>query len=201
MKKLIPLILALMTTSLLTAEQIKVLAFAGSTREGSYNKQLISEAAATAREMGATVTVIDLKDYPMPIYEADLEKADGMPENTKKLRHIMMAHDAMIIASPEYNHSIPALLKNALDWCSRSEDGQSSKAAFKGKKVAILCATPRKNGGIYALSNLRIILEDVGARVLQTQLGIPRIHEPTPEKEANKVATLKQIVEELLEGV
>ncbi len=197
MKKIL-LSLALMSVPFLLSAEMKILAFAGSTREGSYNKQLISEAAAKAREMGATVTVIDLKDYPMPIYEADLEKAHGMPENTKKLRQIMIAHDAMIIASPEYNHSIPALLKNVLDWCSRSEDGQSSKAAFKGKKIAILCATPRKNGGIYVLSNMRIILEDVGAHVLQTQLGIPRIHEPSPEKEATKVVTLNQIVEELL---
>ena len=187
-----------MTTSVLTAEQIKVLAFAGSTRSESFNKKLVKEAADKAREMGAKVTVIDLKDFPMPLYEADLEKEKGMPENAKKLRQIMMAHDAMIISSPENNASIPALLKNAIDWASRSEEGGSSKAAFKDKKIAIMCATPGKRGGSRVLTHLRLVLEDCGATVVPTQLGIPRVFESTPEKEETKQTALKQILGELL---
>src|SRR5689334_4690376 len=113
MIKIIFLLLAVISTPLAIFAELKVLAFAGSTRADSYNKKLVREAAEKAREMGALVTVIDLKDYPMPLYDADLESKNGMPENVKKLRQIMMAHDAMIIASPEYNASMSAVLKNA----------------------------------------------------------------------------------------
>ncbi len=197
MKKSIILLGMVIMPFLLNAE-LKVLAFAGSTREGSYNKKLVAEAAQKAREMGASVTLIDLKDFPMPLYEADLEKAKGMPDAVKKLRQIMLAHDAMIIACPEYNASIPALLKNALDWASRSEDGQGSKAAFKGKKIAIMSASPGKRGGARALAHLRVVLEDVGAIVVPSELGIPRVFESTPEKEENKGVVLKQALKELL---
>lgn len=198
MKKLTLSLITIMSTYFLNSAEIKVLAFAGSTRSESYNKKLVKEAAERACEMGAKITVIDLKDFPMPLYEADLEKEKGMPENAKKLRQIMMAHDAMIIASPEYNASIPALLKNALDWASRSEEGEGSKAAFKGKKIAIMCATPGKRGGAHALSHLRTVLQDVGGIVVPSQLGIPRIYEMTPEKEENKQVVLKQMLHELL---
>ncbi len=197
MKKSIILLGMVIMPFLLNAE-IKVLAFAGSTREGSYNKKLVAEAAEKAREMGASVTLIDLKEFPMPLYEADLEKSKGMPDAVKKLRQIMLAHDAMIIASPEYNASIPALLKNALDWASRSEDGEGSKAAFKGKKIAIMSASPGKSGGVRALAHLRTVLEDVGAIVVPSELVLPRVFESTPEKEENKRIVLKQALKELL---
>jgi NAD(P)H-dependent FMN reductase len=180
--------------------ELKVLAFAGSTRTDSYNKKLVCEAAEKAREMGAKVTVIDLKDYPMPLYCADLEIHKGMPENAKRLRKIMMEHDAMIIACPEYNASIPAVLKNAIDWTSRSEEGTGSKAAYKNKKIAIMSVTPGKRGGARALAHLRPVLQDVGAIVVPSQLEIPRVHEEmTPEKLEQKNATLKQELQELFQ--
>lgn len=199
MKKSMVILMALCIPFSLFAE-LKVLAIAGSTRASSYNKKLLSEAADKAREMGAKVTVIDLKDYSMPLYCADLEIHEGMPENAKRLRKIMLEHDAMIIACPEYNASIPAVLKNVIDWTSRSEEGKGSKAAYKDKKIAIMSATPGKRGGVRALAHLRLVLEDVGGIVVPSQVELPRIHEMTPEKEERKNAVLKQELQELLSG-
>ena len=95
-------IICLALTGSLAAET-KILALAGSTRDQSYNKKLLAEAVETAKQMGATVTAIDLKDYPLPFYDADYEINEGMPANAKKLRQLMIASDAIIIASPEYN--------------------------------------------------------------------------------------------------
>lgn len=198
MRRTVFLFLAAITAPLTIFAQLKVLAFAGSTRADSYNKKLVHEAAAKAREMGAHVTVIDLKDYPMPLYDADLEAKEGMPEHAKKLRQLMVTHEAMIIASPEYNASIPAVLKNAIDWTSRTEDGKFSKAPYQGKKIAIMSATPGKKGGIRALSHLRTVLKDVGGIVVPTQVEVARVHEPSLEQEERKLAILKEELLELL---
>lgn len=160
----------------LVAEQ-KVLVFAGSTRADSYNKKLAQEAAETARGMGATVTVIDLKDFPMPFYDADLEANQGMPKNAKRLRDLMISSDAVVIATPEYNGSVSAVLKNAIDWVSRSEKGGGSRDAFKGKKFAIMSAAAGKSGGSRALVHLRSIIEDVGGEVVDRQVTVPRAYE------------------------
>ena len=179
--------------------ELKVLAFAGSTRTDSYNKKLVREAAEKARQMGAKVTLIDLKDFPMPIYDADLEAKQGMPEGAKRLRQLMIEHDAMIIASPEYNGSMTALLKNAIDWTTRTEDGKAfSKAAYKNKKIAIMSASPGRRGGARSLADLRPVLEDVGAIVVPTQVEFPRAFETSPEKEESKNTLLKQELQELL---
>ncbi len=159
------------------AAEMKVLAFAGSNRANSYNKKLVHDAADIARQMGATVTVIDLKDYPMPFYDEDLESKQGMPNNAKKLRQLMIKNDAVIIASPEYNASIPALLKNTLDWVSRGENGSYSPDAFKGKKFAIMSASPGPGGGARALVHLRAIIEAVGGTVIEKQVSIPNAQE------------------------
>lgn len=197
MKKTLTLALAL--TPMLLAAEMKILAFAGSTRADSYNKKLVLEAAEQARQMGAKVTVIDLKDFSMPFYDADLEKKTGMPENAKKLRKMMIEHDGMIIATPEYNASVSAVLKNALDWTSRSETGGSSRDAYKGKKVVIMSAAAGKGGGARALVHLRAILEDVGATVVPSQVGVARAYESTPESEEKKTLSLKQGLQELFE--
>jgi chromate reductase len=201
MRKSLLLLLIISTLPLALFAELKVLAFAGSTRTESYNKKLVREAAEKARAMGAKVTVIDLKDYPMPLYDADLEAKEGMPESAKRLRKIMLEHDAMIIASPEYNASMSAVLKNAIDWTSRSEDGQGSKAAYKDKKIAIMSAARGKRGGARALSHLRLVLEDVGGIVVPSQVELPRVYEEmTPEKQERKNAVLKQELQELFLG-
>ena len=157
-------------SSTLSATQILV--FAGSLRSGSYNKLLAREAAEIARATGADVVYIDLKDFPMPFYDADVEAAEGLPENVKKLRDLMILSDAVIIASPQYNESVSSVLKNTLDWASRGENGQASKVAFKGKKFAIMSASPRKKGGAKGLAHLRLIIGDCGGDVIEPEVAI-----------------------------
>lgn len=199
MKK-IALLLCLSATWLtsLLAEP-KVLAFAGSTRKDSYNKKLIAAASEVAKEQGSLVTLIDLKDFPMPLYDADLETVQGLPENAKRLRNLMISHDKIMIASPEYNASIPAVLKNALDWVSRAEDGSFSTLAFKGKKFAIMSASPGKMGGARALNHLRSILETNGGIVLFKQVSIGNAHQYFAKNSGTENVALKEEVQQLLQ--
>jgi len=166
--------------------QMNVLVLAGSTRADSYNKKLATEAAQIARNLGAKVTQIDLKDYPMPFYDGDLEK-QGMPENAKKFRNLMIANDTIVISSPEYNGSIPAVLKNALDWASRGENGGPSRDAFKGKQFALLSTSPGQGGGARALVHLQAVIENVGGEVLDNFVSIPTAHEAFSEEKINGV--------------
>lgn len=188
--------LSLLCSALLTlplAGEMKVLAFAGSTRADSYNKKLVQEAAALATQLGAKVTVIDLKDFPMPLYDADLEEKEGMPKNAERLRDLMIANDGVIIASPEYNASIPAVLKNALDWASRGEEGGSSRDAFKGKKFALMSASPGKGGGRRGLVHLRAIIENAGGEVVPQEVSIPSAHDyfANPKRPENPLLKLE----------
>lgn len=178
--------------------ETKVLAFAGSSRKDSYNRKLICAAADIAKQLGATVTLIDLKDYPMPFYDADLEAQQGMPANAKQLRNLMINHDKIMIASPEYNASIPAVLKNALDWVSRGEDGQWSNQAFKGKKFAIMSASPSKGGGARGLVHLRSMIQTNGGIVVAKQVTIPQAHQYFAQHEATENRALKEEIQELL---
>lgn len=175
MKNKLLLSAALALTSTLGAEP-KVLAFSGSTRTDSLNTKLVQEATGIAKQMGAKITVIDLKDYPMPFYDADLEAKEGLPANAKRLRTLMIESDAIIIASPEYNSSIPAVLKNALDWASRGADGKPSRDAFKGKKFAIMSASPGGIGGARGLVHLQAIIENVGGEVVNPNVSIAQAH-------------------------
>ncbi len=155
---------------------VPVLAFAGSARRGSLNKKLVHVAADYARAAGAAVTLIDLDDYPMPVYHGDLEAAEGMPENGRKLREIFLAHEALIIASPENNASVPALLKNTLDWISRpvgeGHGRDSGLAPYRGKLAGLLSASPARWGGTRGLPHLRQILASLGVTVLGAQVSI-----------------------------
>ncbi len=186
------LFLACCTLFIPLAAEEKILAFAGSTRANSYNKKLVQEAAEIARKTGAKVTVIDLKDYPIPFYDEDLEAKQGMPPNAKRLRDLMMKSTAMIISTPEYNGSLPAVLKNALDWTSRGEDGRPSRAAFQGKKVAIMSASPGRGGGSRALMHLRGIVEDIGGEVIQQQISVANAHTVFNEKGLVENSVLKK---------
>lgn len=171
--------------------EMKVLAFSGSTRADSFNKKLVLESAEIARKMGATVTVIDLKDYPIPLYDADLETKQGMPSQAKRLRQLMVGSDAIIIASPEYNASISAVLKNVLDWTSRN-DGNYSPDAYEGKKFAIMSASPGKGGGARGLVHLRAIIEAIGGDVIQKQVSVPNANKAFDAKGKLESASLKQ---------
>ncbi len=200
MKKLL-LILCLTIIAPLCA-QVKILAFSGSTRTGSYNKMLVKEAAEMARQMGAQVTVIDLKDFPMPFYDEELEEKEGMPANAKRLKQLMVESDAFMIASPEYNASISAVLKNTIDWTSRRTGENPPVYAFKGKKFALMSASPSKFGGVRGLAALQAIIEDVGGEVLKQKTMIPVAHEAFDAqgklKDPKLKQELKKEVEELL---
>ena len=194
------LLIAFLSTAISLLAETKVLVFAGSTREDSYNKKLALEAAQIAREIGAKVTVIDLKDFPMPFYDADLETKQGLPKNAKRFRDLMIASDAIVIASPEYNSSISAILKNALDWASRSEEGGSSRDAFKGKKFAIVSASPGKSGGARGLVHLRSIIEDIGGEVVQQQVTVPRSYESGALESASVKKELRNELQKMIES-
>ena len=135
----------------------KLLIFAGSTRQASFNRKLAHAAAAQARSASAEVTLIELADFDVPIYNADLE-AKGTPPDVMKLKHIMFEHPAWIICSPEYNGSYTALLKNTIDWVSspvKSDPAwQDGFKSFTGKVVGVLSASPGAMGGLRSQSHL-----------------------------------------------
>ena len=152
----------------------KILAFAGSSRKESLNKKLIKIAANGAEEAGASVTLVDLADYPMPLFDQDLEAKDGMPENARKFKKLMIEHDAIMIASPEYNSAFSPLLKNVIDWASRAESkDEPPLAAYKNKAAVIMSASPGGLGGSRGLVFLRMLLANMGVIVLPEQKSIP----------------------------
>ena len=151
-------------------EKAKIQVFAGSTRNDSLHRRLVQVAAAQLRRVGADVTVADLRDYPMPLYDGDLEAAQGMPAGAKAFKDLVRGQDGLVIASPEYNGSFSALLKNAIDWISRPETGERRLAAFHGKAAALLSASPGPGGGQRGLRHLRELLEMIGVRVVASQV-------------------------------
>lgn len=183
----------------------RILAFAGSTRNESFNKKLAQIAAKGAREAGAEVTVIDLKDYPLPLFDQDLEAADGLPENAMKLKKLFLDHHGFVIASPEYNSSITAVLKNTLDWISRPTPGEPSLAAFRGKVASLVSASPGALGGLRGLVHLRAILGNIGVIVLPDQIAVPKAHEAFDGegslKDAQQQANVQSLGKKLAETV
>ena len=155
----------------------RILAFAGSTRTESHNKKLVRLGAELARAHGADVTLIDLRDFPMPLYDGELESAEGLPESAKQLKELMKAHSGFLISSPEYNSSISGVLKNAIDWASREGEGETPLMCFKGKVAAIVSASPGKLGGLRGLVTVRSILANIGVIVLPESLSVGFAHE------------------------
>ena len=186
--------------------QPKIVAFAGSTRTGSFNKQLLAIAADAARAAGADVTVVDLRDLALPLFDQDLEDASGLPEGAKKFKALLRANDGFLIASPEYNSSITGVLKNAIDWASRAEsDDEPPLVAYHGKTAALLAASPGALGGLRGLVHLRSILGNIGVLVLPDQVAISKAHEAfdaaghlKDERKAGQVAKLAGCLVELL---
>jgi NAD(P)H-dependent FMN reductase len=155
----------------------RILAFAGSLRRDSFNKKLVPIAAKGAREAGAEVTLIDLKDFPLPVFDQDLEAEQGMPENGKKLKQLFIDHDGLLIAAPEYNSSITAVLKNSIDWVSRPAPGEPPLVAFRGKVATLMSASPGALGGLRGLVHVRSILGNIGVIVLPDQIAVAKAHE------------------------
>ena len=159
------------------ANTSKILAFAGSTREASYNKQLVKIAANGARAAGAEVTYIDFRDFPLPLYDGDLEAKEGIPENARKLKQLMKEHQGLLIASPEYNSSISGVLKNTIDWISRPEGDEPLLACFVDKVAVIMSASPGGFGGMRGLVHLRSILGNIKVLVLPDQIAVSNAFE------------------------
>lgn len=183
----------------------RILAFAGSARRDSLNKKLARAAHAGAKAAGAEATFVDLEDYPMPIYHGDLEVASGMPQKARELRALLLAHDGLLIASPENNSSISALLKNTIDWLSRDvDDGKGSNsglAPWRGKVAGMLAASPGAFGGVRHLPHLRQVLAGLGVTVVGAQVAVPKAHEAfaadgslADERVARQVRSLAEAV-------
>ena len=175
----------------------KILAFAGSLRKESYNKKLVKIAAAGAKNAGADVSVIDLRDFPLPIFDEDMETKDGQPENAKRLKELMMAHDGFLISSPEYNSSITAVLKNTIDWVSRSKPPEAPLSAFRDKVVSLMSASPGALGGLRGLVHIRAILGNIGVIVLPGQVAVARVSEAFNPDGTLKEAKQQKAVENL----
>jgi NAD(P)H-dependent FMN reductase len=147
-----------------------IVAFAGSNRQGSLNRAALSLAEAGARQAGAQVLSINLRDYPMPLYDAEFHQANGVPESVRQMRELLRPAAAMLVASPEYNSSITPLLKNTIDWLSQSvADGAGAgggRMPFDGKVVGLLGASVGGFGAIRALPHVSFIFSNLGSIVL-----------------------------------
>jgi len=155
----------------------RILAFSGSARAESWNTRLVKIAADGARSAGATVTLVDWKALPLPLFDEDEEARSGIPANAKTFKELMKSHDGFLIAAPEYNSSITPLLKNAIDWASRREAGEKPLEAFAGKVAGLMSASPGALGGLRGLVHVRAILGNIQVLVLPDQVAVMKAHE------------------------
>jgi chromate reductase len=183
----------------------KILVIPGSLRTGSHNARL---AALVTKELvlaEADVTRISLGDYPLPLYDADLEAKSGPPQNAVQLKRMLAAHQGVLIATPEYNASMPPLVKNTIDWMSRVRDrGEAPLAVFQHRVFALGSASPGAFGGMRSLLALRQVLEiGCGALVIPEQIAVPRADQAFDDmdnlKDENLAAALKAVVRRLVE--
>jgi NAD(P)H-dependent FMN reductase len=154
----------------------RILAFSGSARRDSLNKKLLAVAVAATRAAGGEVTLIDLTDLPMPLYNGDLEDTSGMPPNAQKMVGLIASHDALLIASPEYNSQITPLLKNTIDWCTRADENP-----LQGKVAAVISASPGILGGVRSMTLARALLVHLGCHVVPVQCILPQANKAFDE--------------------
>jgi chromate reductase, NAD(P)H dehydrogenase (quinone) len=175
----------------------KILAFAGSARKESFNKKLVKIAAEGAKNAGAEVTYLDFRDLPLPLYDEDLEAAEGLPDNVRKLKALMKAHHGFVIACPEYNSSITPLLKNAIDWASRPEPEEPPLACFNEKVAVLMSTSPGALGGLRGLVHVRSILSNIGVLVLPGQKAVGNAYQVFDEsgnlKDELQQAAIRQL--------
>lgn len=155
--------------------QPKILAFAGSLRKDSLNKKLLKIAVKGAEEAGAKVTAVDLKDYPMPLYDQEIEDSQGLPENALRIKKLMEENDGFLFICPEYNSSMSAVFKNVIDWASRKANKEEKNLiCFIDKVVSLGSASPGNLGGMRGLVHVRAMLGNIFCLVLPKQLSIPQ---------------------------
>ncbi len=179
------------------SQSIKILAFAGSARRESVNRRLLG---AAAKLTDAEVTVVDLASYPMPLYDGDLEEADGMPDSAKKFKALMNEHQGILLACPEYNGSITPLLKNVIDWCSRpATEEELPLAAFRGKVAGLLGAFPGGLGGLRGLRHVREILGNIGVTVVPNQHALGGAYDAFDDSGALKDSPAAKAVQRVVD--
>jgi len=154
----------------------RVLAFSGSARRDSFNSKLLTLVVQGASEAGASVTRLELSDFALPLYDGDWEAGNQFPPAATKLRELLVAHDALLLACPEYNGGIAPLLKNTIDWMTRAPGAKADPSLFPGKLAALCAASPGGLGGMRGLRWVRELLTNVGVIVLANQLTIPAAH-------------------------
>jgi len=153
----------------------RILALAASLREGSFNRRLVRIAADGLTAAGATVSTLDLRDYALPLYDADLEKWDGVPENAIKLKEVFASHDAILFSLPEYNGSVTPLFKNTIDWASRPvAAGKPGLDWARNKPVALVSASNGALGGLRGLYHARWVLQTCGMIVIPQQKALAK---------------------------
>src|SRR5881392_2449112 len=152
---------------------LKILVIPGSLRTGSLNARLAATAAYELAQAGAEVTRISLADFPLPIYDGDLQVKSGVPKHAINLKRMIGAHHGVLIVTPEYNFSVPPLVKNAIDWVTRVQDAHETRGqVFREKPFAIAAASEGRLGGTRALAALRLILTACHATVIPNQLAL-----------------------------
>lgn len=152
----------------------RILVFAGSVRSGAYSGKTADAGQKALVLQGAEVTRISLGDYPLPIFDQDTEKHDGMPENAMKLARLIDRHDGLLVATPEYNGSLPALLKNSIDWVSRvRRDGNQMLKPFSGKVAALCSSSEGQFAGVRAINHLRAVLVRCRVDVIVPECSVP----------------------------
>jgi NAD(P)H-dependent FMN reductase len=183
---------------------LRILVIPGSLRTGSLNAKLAAVAAHALAQEGAEVTRISLGDFPLPIYDGDLQAKSGVPKNAVNLKRMMAAHHGVLIVTPEYNSSVPALVKNAIDWVSRVQDAHETRGqVFRERVFAIASASGGRLGGARALAALRLILSACHAQVIPNQLALAFAEDAYDEMDhlrnsADSVA-LKALVRQLID--
>jgi NAD(P)H-dependent FMN reductase len=152
---------------------LKILVIPGSLRSGSLNARLAAVAAYELAQLGAEVSCISLADFPLPIYDGDLQTKSGVPKNAVNLKRMMSAHHGVLVVTPEYNSSVPPLVKNTIDWVSRVHDAHEARGeVFRGRPFAIAAASESRLGGARCLAALRLILSACQAAVIPNQLAL-----------------------------
>ena len=152
--------------------QLRILAFAGSQRRGSFNDLLVRAAARGAVGEGVAITHLDWREHAMPLYDPDLEKASGLPSEVLRFKALLRDHHGFLVGAPEYNGSLTPLLKNAIDWATRPAPGEASMACFKHKVVGLLSTSPGVFGGVVGLAQVRAILTRLGSFVIPEQFPV-----------------------------
>src|SRR6202049_4103519 len=152
---------------------LKILVIPGSLRTGSLNARLAAAGSYQLAQTGAEVTRVSLGDFPLPIYDGDLQSKAGVPKNAINLKRMMLAHHGVLIVTPEYNSSVPPLVKNTIDWVTRVQDAHETRGqVFRGRAFAIAAASESRLGGMRALAALRVSLAACHASVIPNQLAL-----------------------------